>query len=202
MSPDALQITYPKPPALRPAKRVGVSWNRSIQEYAGSLGHVRHSGERPVSDTFRSGSSDFSVSGYTQAGVPTLSSLKNKIGFGEEPIFEKSSLAADWDIAMRMMDEFSKEDHKLKRAGAIKLKRSKEGDGNTRRVTDARKDGIGRSFSNDSSVGSDGNVRTRFDEPTLEEDNESEMGDDSSAGASLESLGYESTEEAKGACKE
>lgn len=105
------------------------------------------------------------------------------MGFGEDLLFEDSSLAADWDIAVRMMEEFSREDRKLKRAGAIKLKRSNDGS--------IGKDGIGRSFSNDSGA----NRRTQLAELTLEEldneDNGSEISEDYSAAESQESLGYE-----------
>lgn len=185
LSPDAHPIPHP---ALGSIERLGVSWEKSIQEYAGSVGHVYHSGERPVSDIFRSGSSDYSGSGFTEAGLPTLSSLKTKMGFGEDLIFEDSGLAADWDIAMRMMEEFSRADRKLKRVGAIKLKRSNDGSAGP------RKDGIGRSFSNDGGP-KPNNRRTQLTEPTLEEpnneDNESEMSEDYSEAGSLESLGYE-----------
>lgn len=195
LSPDVLPITYPKPPALGPAKRVGVSWNKSVQEYAGSLGHVRHSGERPVSDIFRSGSSDFSRTGFTDAGIPTLGCLKNKTPFDEEPLFEESSLAADWDVAMRMMKEFSKADRKLKRAGAIKHKRNKEGD-------EPGKDGIGRSLSNESKTRSNVNMHTRLIElppnDLEDDDSESETDEDSSTVASLEVLGYGASEEIDG----
>lgn len=110
------------------------------------------------------------------------------MGFGEGLVFEDSSLAADWDIAVRMMEEISRADHKLKRTGAIKVKRGSEGS------TDPSKDEIGRSFSSDCEARPN-NERTRLAELTPEnldnEENESEM--DYSTAASLESLGYEST---------
>lgn len=115
-----------------------MSWNKSVQEYTGSLGHVSHSGERFISDTFRSGSSVFSKSGITGAGLPTLASLKNKMGT------EDTTLGEDWDVAMRTIKELSKEETeleetkpeetskkepKLRRVGTIKLKRDNEGTG-------------------------------------------------------------------------
>lgn len=178
LSPGGIPIPRP---GGRSTKQMGVSWGKSVQEYAGSLGHVCHSGDRPVSDIFRSGSSDYSGFGYTEAGVPTLSSLKIKLGYGEESV--DSGLAADWDIAVRMMEEFSKKDRKLKRTGAIKVKRSNEGG------TDPSKDEIGRSFGNSRGAKSINDGGTRLTEITLEdleiEDDESEIY------SSLESLVYE-----------
>lgn len=178
LSSDDIRIPRP---GVRSTKELGVSWGKSVQEYAGSLGHVCHSGDRPVSDIFRSGSSDYSGFGYTEAGVPTLSSLKMKLGYGEESV--DPSLVADWDIAVRMMEEFSKTDRKLKRAGAIKVKRNNEGG------TDPSKDEIGSSFSNGGGAKWINDGGTRLTEIMLEdlenEDNESKIY------SSLESLGYE-----------
>ncbi|RPA97306.1 hypothetical protein L873DRAFT_1124715 [Choiromyces venosus 120613-1] len=97
-----------------------VSWTDSIQEYAGALGHVCHSGERPVSDCFRSlttkefgdentaPGTDINL-GKSVRRIPTLSLLSSRTGFGQRPQFEQDhkSLMDDWETAMRLMDEFS-----------------------------------------------------------------------------------------------
>lgn len=105
-----------------------------------------------------------------------MAPLKNKTGFGEGPEFEESSLAADWDVAMRMMEEFSKTERKLKRAGAIKHRPG--GGGGGVGSAGCGKDGIGRSFSNDGRIMSVVfDAPTRLLKPELEdyEDSENEI---------------------------
>lgn len=82
------------------------------------------------------------------------------MGYDEE---QDASLAADWDIAVRVMEQFSIADRKLKRAGAIKLKRSNEGE------THPSMDGIGRSFSNGRGAKPISDGRVRLAELTLED---------------------------------
>ena len=101
-------------------RRRAVSWTDSIQEYAGGLGSVHHSGERPVSDCFRSLTTSNPildenappVPGDGSPGtrrIPTLRSLSSRTGFGQRPQFEQDqrNLISDWEAAMRLMEEFS-----------------------------------------------------------------------------------------------
>ncbi|PWW80051.1 hypothetical protein C7212DRAFT_305632, partial [Tuber magnatum] len=110
-----------------------VSWTNSIREYAGGLGHVYHSGERPVSDCFRSLTAKDFGDGKTAPGtdvntrksvraIPTLRLLSSRTGFGQRPQFEDDheNLVNDWEAAMRLMEEFSGADHSVRR-----LKRKK-----------------------------------------------------------------------------
>ncbi|CUS12492.1 unnamed protein product [Tuber aestivum] len=122
-------------PPLKPWERRvrAVSWTDSIKEYAGGLGHVCHSGERPISDCFRSlttkdfgdGNVDPGTDPNTEdsaRGIPTLRLLCSQTGFGERPQFEqgREDLMNDWETATLLMEEFSSADRSVRR-----LKRKK-----------------------------------------------------------------------------
>ncbi|KAI5844470.1 hypothetical protein DFP73DRAFT_594559 [Morchella snyderi] len=133
---DSLSNIPPQIPSIGSDKQGGVRWNGAIQEFSGSLGQVCPSGKRSVSDMFRSG------------GIKPPS-LELQAEFGAENSFQDSSLADDWHIAMRAMEEISSAELKLKRTGAVKHKRIKKGDTSSKSDVDHRKDGIGRSFSHE-----------------------------------------------------
>ncbi|KAG0134699.1 hypothetical protein HOY82DRAFT_553601 [Tuber indicum] len=115
-----IHLAGPQPlESLQRRERV-VSWTNSIQEYAGGLGHVCRTGERPVSDCFRSlttmGFGDGNVAPDTDIKpgefvrrTPTLHSLSSQTGFGQRPQFEQDheDLVNDWETAVRLMEELS-----------------------------------------------------------------------------------------------
>jgi len=97
-----------------------VSWTDSIQEYSGGLGNVYHSGERPISDCFRSlttqdfgnGSAALSMDinpGEPVRRIPRLPPLDPRSGPGQRSQFEQDheDLLSDWEIAVRFMEELS-----------------------------------------------------------------------------------------------
>ncbi|KAL7271896.1 hypothetical protein RUND412_005320 [Rhizina undulata] len=101
-------------------RQIRLSWSDRIQEYAGDLGCVRKSGDRAVSDEFRSGTGGGGAMGMfripNRRATPsveesTLTALSNGTSFGEGLDFgiEQSELAGDWATAVQMMEEFSDE---------------------------------------------------------------------------------------------
>ncbi|KAG0636882.1 hypothetical protein HOY80DRAFT_1138749 [Tuber brumale] len=114
-----IHLAGPQPLGPLQRRERVVSWTDSIQEYAGGLGHVYHSGERPVSDCFRGLATmdlgdgnvapDTDINPRELVRTPTLHLLSSRTGFGQRPQFEQDheNLMNDWETAVRLMEELS-----------------------------------------------------------------------------------------------